>query len=316
MMWTTKTSRAAALVTVAAALAAGPVQPQALYKYLDDNGRWVFSDRQPSDGSSFDRIELPREHTPGVVRLYERSGVGAVSMLAAENSFYGTAQIAFRIVAASNLAVGVPLRGNRILDPRSDTTLFELTPDDARRPVRVQFEYQYIHGDPRARHTPDGPYRLPFAPASRYRVSQAFPDTFTHVDRANTYAVDFEMPVGTNVFAARGGVVLDVADDFYEAGIDERLTSRANLVRILHDDGTIALYAHLNWNSIRVAPGQAVARGEYIADSGNTGFSTGPHLHFVVQRNIGGELGSVPIEFATVGGEAVELATGDMPVAY
>ena len=60
---------------------------------------------------------------------------------------------------------------------------------------------------------------------------------------------------------------------------------RANVVRVLHDDGTMALYVHLNWNTIRVVPGQRVRRGEYLADSGNTGFTTGPHLHFVVQRN-------------------------------
>ena len=71
-------------------------------------------------------------------------------------------------------------------------------------------------------------------------------------------------------------------------GTDQgRDASAANLVRILHDDGTWAEYAHLNRSTIRVRPGDVVERGEYIADSGNTGFSSGPHLHFVVQRNAG-----------------------------
>jgi murein DD-endopeptidase MepM/ murein hydrolase activator NlpD len=85
---------------------------------------------------------------------------------------------------------------------------------------------------------------------------------------------------------------------------------------VLHDDGTMSLYAHLNWNSIRVRPGQLVERGEYLADSGNTGFSSGPHLHFVVQRNIGGAIESVPIEFAGAGASAVRLVTGDLATAY
>jgi murein DD-endopeptidase MepM/ murein hydrolase activator NlpD len=78
----------------------------------------------------------------------------------------------------------------------------------------------------------------------------------------------------------------------------------------------MSLYGHLNWNSIRVVPGQRVARGEYLADSGNTGFSTGPHLHFVVQRNAGGRIVSVPVRFQGRGGDEVTVVTGAAPIAY
>jgi murein DD-endopeptidase MepM/ murein hydrolase activator NlpD len=125
------------------------------------------------------------------------------------------------------------------------------------------------------------------------------------------------MPVGTNVFAARGGVVIEVTSDYFENGTDINVDGpRANLLRVLHDDGTMSLYGHLNWNSIRVVPGQRVQRGEYLADSGNTGFSTGPHLHFVVQRNRGGAIESVPVEFAGVGGAPVTLRAGGRYTAH
>ena len=63
-------------------------------------------------------------------------------------------------------------------------------------------------------------------------------------------------------------------------------------------------------DSIRVQPGQRVARGEYIANSGNTGFSSGPHLHFAVFKTKSGkERQTFPIKFKTTEG-AVALARG------
>ena len=81
-------------------------------------------------------------------------------------------------------------------------------------------------------------------------------------------------------------------------GADPKYQSRANAVRILHEDRTMAVYAHLQADSVRVTPGQRVERGAWLANSGNTGFSTGPHLHFAIQRNTGMDLVSVPFEFA------------------
>ncbi len=125
------------------------------------------------------------------------------------------------------------------------------------------------------------------------------------------------MPIGTGVYAARGGTVIQIATDNFTSGQDpDSDLARANIVRVLHDDGTMSLYGHLNWNSIRVRPGQRVGRGEYIADSGNTGFSTGPHLHFVVQRNAGGEIQSVPIAFQGADGRPFVIESGDVVTAY
>ncbi|RBY83267.1 M23 family peptidase [Blastococcus sp. TF02A-30] len=84
--------------------------------------------------------------------------------------------------------------------------------------------------------------------------------------------VDIAAPIGTPVFTPEGGVVLQAgpASGFGLA------------VAVQHGDGTITLYGHVN--QFFVTPGQAVAAGEQIAEVGNRGQSTGPHLHFEVHR--------------------------------
>ena len=91
---------------------------------------------------------------------------------------------------------------------------------------------------------------------------------------------------------------MDVEEDFNHGGTNlEEFGDKANHVRILHDDGTMALYAHLDLASVIVRPGARVRAGQKIARSGNTGFSSGPHLHFAIQQNVGMKLISVPFRF-------------------
>ena len=118
------------------------------------------------------------------------------------------------------------------------------------------------------------------------------------------YAIDLVVPEGTPVLAARRGVVMQVESGFDKGGSSNRaqLAERANLVRIIHDDGTMALYAHLQENGVYVKVGQKVSVGQQIAVSGNTGYSSGPHLHFAVQVNRGMRLVSVPFRMIGPGG--------------
>lgn len=163
-------------------------------------------------------------------------------------------------------------------------------------------EVQAVPGDPRA--LPDGQvYRLPFANVP-VRVDQGFEGAFSHHDLANRYALDFALPEGTPVLAAREGIVLQVEDGFSEGGPDRASTAGgANLVRILHRDGSMAIYAHLAPAGISVRPGQWVKAGEQIARSGHTGLSTAPHLHFAVQVNAGLRLAAIPFRMAGPLGE-------------
>ena len=75
---------------------------------------------------------------------------------------------------------------------------------------------------------------------------------------------------------------------------DPSLAGAANYIRVLHDDGSMALYGHLREAGVFVRAGDRVTLCQVIGESGNTGFSSGPHLHFVVQVNAGMRLESVP----------------------
>jgi murein DD-endopeptidase MepM/ murein hydrolase activator NlpD len=310
---------AARLALVGAVALSGPALLDAqttLYQYRDENGVLVFTDRMPADGQSFEERALTRSITRGEVQLLNREIDGG-AVLVARNTYYAPVELAWSLTNTENVSTDAPPAASVVVPARSDQELMTLRRADPRLPMRFEYELGYLLGSPDAVHAPEQAYRLPYALASSHVVSQAYPDAITHADAASMHAFDFAMPIGTGIHAAREGVVVDVASDFYDAGLDPDIDGpRANIVRILHADGTLALYAHLNWNSIRVVPGQRVQRGEQIADSGNTGFSSGPHLHFVVQRNDGGRLVSVPVEFAGPGGAPVVPRRGDRPVAY
>lgn len=162
-----------------------------------------------------------------------------------------------------------------------------------------------VPGRPAAGH--DGSeYRQPFSAYADGPVSQGFHGPDSHGDEANAYALDFALLPGTPVLAARGGTVMEAIDGFPDhGGTRPADRERANLVRILHEDGSMAVYAHLMQDTVTVKPGQWVAPGTVIGQSGNSGYSRGPHLHFAVQVNAGLRLQSVPFRLRAADGRVM-----------
>jgi len=189
-----------------------------------------------------------------------------------------------------------------VVPPHTDACIVRLFAFDRKNGYSYQLNQSWSVGDYTARHKPQRGYRLPWAPGESYVVSQApgGPIT-THTDPSSRNAVDFTMPAGTPVHAARSGVVINLEDAFKVGGLDRALVDKANFVDILHDDGTVASYAHLSEHSLAVRLGQPVSAGEKLGLSGSTGYSTGPHLHFAVWKLEstfkGFERVSVPVEF-------------------
>jgi murein DD-endopeptidase MepM/ murein hydrolase activator NlpD len=281
----------------------------AAYRYRDANGQWVYTDRPPADGRSAQGLNLgvATASSPRITVVPRSLASGLV--LVAVNECRCAVEFAARVTTDHGLR-----NARQVVAASSEAVLLDLA--SAASESTVRFEYGYVIGEPGVQHRPSQPYRAPFASAAQFLVSQAPPDAVTHGDESSRHAIDIAMPVGTAVHAAREGVVINVARSHFRSGLQAQNLNEANFVQILHEDGTYAIYAHLQLDTVRVRPGQQVARGERIANSGNTGFTTGPHLHFVVARNAGLLSESLPVTFAGPGGAGVTPRTGQMLRAY
>jgi len=137
------------------------------------------------------------------------------------------------------------------------------------------------------------PYRLPWAAGKTFRCCQSNRGIVSHRGWEQ-FAYDFDMPVGTEVCAARGGKVIKVVMEHDGHGRNRP----NNVIAIQHDDGTFGYYLHLKKDGSRVKVGDVVKQGQVIAASGHVGKSLMPHLHFhVTDAN---RKGTLPVSFADV----------------
>ena len=138
------------------------------------------------------------------------------------------------------------------------------------------------------------PYCLPYPIGVTATVSQTWGDTGTHRGR---FAIDFSMPFGAEITAARSGVVTEIRDQYRD---DDRTGGHENGVFVLHEDGTMALYLHMSEDGVLVEVGDEVETGQVIGLVGTTGTAV-PHLHFEVFEGQGEGTRwyrTVPVSFA------------------
>lgn len=240
----------------------------------------------------------PANRLDAGIATVKLEGGGSRWQARVDNHLFGPVQIALRQPAGATALPGLPLQAVLAGSASVVVTRLQLSSDIP----RLDLLLDAVPGDPTAT-AQDVAYQLPFD-ARRFQVTQAPQGRFSHTDAENRDAIDFALAEGTSVLAARAGRVMQVQGNFDGNGQDPvRDRARANFIRILHDDGSMAVYAHLQANGVLVRSGQRVDAGQRIGLSGNTGFSTAPHLHFVVQTNSGMQLRSVPVRIVTPQGE-------------
>ena len=195
-----------------------------------------------------------------------------------------------------------PTTVTRTLAPQESASVMMLNQSDGNREGRYRYNLEWTVGDKDALHDDDHLYALPYGSGKSYRVLQGYNSRFSHTG-LEAYAVDFDMPEGTPVHAARAGVVARVEESHSIGCWRDGCGRYANYIVVLHNDGTTGEYYHLQYMGALVEVGDSVSRGQKIGLSGNTGHSTMPHLHFAVYRATDwGNTQSIPVRFQGANG--------------
>ncbi len=267
-----------------------------LYKYKDEKGKWVFTDKKPKATQEASKLEYkgnkasaprPRAYSQ---RINDSATATQSFGIQLVNPFFAPVEFELQ---SSRYATGE----KRVLVDADSSLLIERGNDEP-----LNFRYRWRVGDPAAQ--ADGfRYRFPVSSKQSHRISQSFNGRFSHFQRPNKYAVDIAMSVGTYIAAARGGTVIWVKDDYHMGGRNSYFLDKANFVYVLHEDGTYAVYAHILQGSALVKPGDQVGVGQRLARSGSSGYSTGPHLHFVIRKNTHRDGHSIPFQFLDATGK-------------
>lgn len=186
---------------------------------------------------------------------------------------------------------------SQVLQGHQRIKVLELQPINIHRKIWYDESFYWTPGNMLAVHQGNIIYQYPYAQGEHFPIVQGFGGRYSH-SGASKYAVDFAMPIGTPIYAARAGVVIDLVEQHTRGGANRKYAKYANYVVILHADDTTGEYYHLKQHGVAVTLGEHVSTGQKIGYSGNTGFSSLPHLHFAVyQAKPFGKYQSQPFAF-------------------
>ncbi len=258
-----------------------------IYRFQDAQGNWHFSDQKPSSETALNLDTLDIKSKTKALRepYLEPKHDQNSSRFIAHNPMPAPVECGFKF-EGSKLEPRILM-----LPAKASVVMFNSDTPLNNKP----YHFGCVLGDPNSQPV-NYAYLPPFSSYKPMKISQAFNGSYSHQQQPNQYAVDIAMPVGTQIVAARGGLVVSTEGNYSLGGVSSPyFLDKANYVTVLHDDGSYATYAHLLMGRLAVKPGDRIEAGADIGLSGNSGFSSGPHLHFTVRRNLG--LRSVSIPF-------------------
>lgn len=259
-----------------------------IYKYQDANGKWQYTDKKPQKAQA-EVVSYKTSEAKQIEPELALERRDNVYYLRVKSPFYAPIELE---LVSTQFKSGrqkwlIPALANKVLI-------------QSKTPIEP-FQYRWHLGDPAAIPAKQL-YQFPVDSDSCVRISQGFNGRFSHSTDHSRFAVDVALNVGTPILAARAGVVVGVKDDYHMGGVNEYFLDKANYISVMHEDGSFAGYFHILLGSAEVKPGDQVHIGQKLAESGSSGFSSGPHLHFVITLNRGFSNHSIPFKFVAVDG--------------
>jgi len=167
-----------------------------------------------------------------------------------------------------------------------------------------------------------------------YQCSQSENGNLTHFFHGNYHAIDFSCPIGTPLYSATKGIVVEVNDDGGGGHNQNKTTTNEECDEIIEVSGIAARnlfywnsimiqstevdasdplfieYVHIQTNSCAVKVGDSVERGQFICRSGSVGFSPEPHLHLAAYRSNGTDAATVRVKFQCI--HNIETSDGEL----
>jgi murein DD-endopeptidase MepM/ murein hydrolase activator NlpD len=215
------------------------------------------------------------------------------------------------IFESKNVDIPVEMPYTETFEGYSEIKLFDISIVDEEESWKYQYNYHWTRGNKYAKHDNSYVYALPYEKGKSYTVLQSYNGDFSHYGD-DQYSLDFTMPEGTPIHAAREGIVVGMKDSYDKGGGSEDFKDYSNYVIIQHSDKTLGEYHHLKKQGVVVDVGDSVDKGQLIGFSGNTGFSTQPHLHFGVYKSLtGNKRKSFSTQFNTQEGIVKKLLKGE-----
>lgn len=220
---------------------------------------------------------IPHSNLKNPVQMVSIKTKNGFELYLENNAYY---DVSIKLVASKimNLQASEPLPYFNSYPARSRSKVIEFEIIDSKKASAFKTQYSTMIGRLNPNYDNNYLYALPYKRGQAFTLTQGFNGNATHKGKS-AYALDFNLPIGSEVHAMRDGIVTALEEKHTEHGFSAEYASKANYIIIQHDDGTMAMYGHLNTNGVRVRLGERVYKHKFIGYSGNTGYSSGPHLH-------------------------------------
>jgi len=162
-----------------------------------------------------------------------------------------------------NLKPSAPVPFTTTVPPREKIAAFTVGAEDPKQDSSWSYTYYATWGSLSVEHDDTFMYQLPYPTGQSFPVSQGFHGKYSH-NGGDCYSIDFKMPEGSPIHAARAGTVVGIKDDSNVGGSDKKFEWDANYILVQHSDGTLGHYVHLQKGGVKVKIGDTVQTGQLI----------------------------------------------------